>query len=376
MSKQSARAFVEKDAAEWEHDGWTSCPNAILRHPELPWELRAVWAWLASHTTTFELTAEKLRQAGPKGRDWAYSAIKELERWGLLTRHHEIAGGGQPIVRYRLHHRPVSEERRTFEPSKAMPRARRHPGTKERTPDPPGIRPELGVSDSPDLGGTPDPSGRRTPDGSGVPYKEEKTMEKNNQPGPGIAGGGEPGAASPGWLDGAPPQPQPQPPTPAAPGPGVRFLAELDVRHRPDQHAVRRLAPLVEALLAGDWSWDDLKRALTAGADLGNNPPGVVISRIEKLERESKAEHLSRSGLAERRKQAETERAAEDRRRAEVRALAIANCSMCDDIGYDGARLCDHNPAADEVRARGRERVQAVFAARAAQRVASPPTAS
>lgn len=206
-----------------------------------------------------------------------------------------------------------------------------------------------------------------------TPQQVVKEVTTTNQPA-GTARSAASGPASPGWLDG--PQPQPQPPTPAAPGPGVRFLAELDVRHRPDQHAVRRLAPLVEALLAGDWSWDDLKRALTAGADLGNNPPGVVISRIEKLERESKAEHLSRSGLAERRKQAETERAAEDRRRAEARALAIANCSMCDDIGYDGARLCDHNPAADEVRARGRERVQAVFAAKAAQRVASPPTAS
>lgn len=280
MSKQSARAFVEKDAAEWEHDGWTSCPNAILRHPELPWELRAVWAWLASHTTTFELTAEKLRQAGPKGRDWAYSAIKELERWGLLTRHHEIAEGGQPIVRYRLHHRPVSEERRTFEPSKAMPRARRHPGTKERTPDPPGIRPELGVSDSPDLGGTPDPSGRRTPDGSGVPYKEEKTMEKNNQPGPGTAGGGEPEAASPGWLDGAPPEP----PAPSAPSPGARFLASLPAACRPDPHAVRRLAPKADALLSSsEWTPEKLLDRLTGNIDGVHNPPGVVIRRLENL---------------------------------------------------------------------------------------------
>lgn len=368
MTKQSPRAFVDKDAAEWERDGWTSCPNAILRHPELPWELRAVWAWLASHTTAFELTAEKLRQAGPKGRDWAYSAIKELERWGLLTRHHEIAEGGQPVIRYKLHHRPVPEERRTYEPSKAAPRARQHPGVKEeRTPDGPGIRSEQGVSDSPGLSPIPDRSGRRTPDRSGVPYKEEKTREKTNQPPPAASPPVVPVPASPGWLDG-PPQPEGQAAAPPTTGAGVRFLADLEIRHRPDRHAWPRLAPLVEALLDGGWSWDDLKRAVTAGAHTADNPPGAVIRKIEKLERESRAEHLSRSELTERRKRADVEHAEAARAAAETRLLAIANCSMCDSDGFVGTSRCDHNPAAAEVHARGYAAASALLAAKKSAR--------
>lgn len=280
MSRQPPRAFVEKDAAEWEQDGWTSCPNSILRHPELPWELRAVWAWLASHTSTFEITAEKLRQAGPKGRDWAYNAIKELERWGLLTRHHEIVEGGQPIIRYKLHHRPVAEDQRTYEPPKAVVRARRHPGAKVRTPDRSGVRSDLGVPDGSGVRPVPDPSGRPVPDGSGVPYKEEKTMEKiTNQPGPGTAAGGEPCAGSPGWLDGVPPEP----PAPSAPSPGSQFLASLPDLCQPGRHAITRLAPKVDALLAGGWSPEDLLHRLTGNISGVHNPPGVVIRRLEDL---------------------------------------------------------------------------------------------
>lgn len=280
MSK-SPRIYLEKDAAEWEHDGWTSCPNAILRHPDLPWELRAVWAWLASHTSTFELTAEKLRQAGPKGRDWAYNALKELERWGLLTRHREITTGGQPIVRYRLHHRPVPDDQRTYEPSRATPRPRQHPGSKERIPDGSGIRSELGVSSDRRSGRTPDGSGRGTPDGSGVPYKEEKTIEKTNQPGSRATPPVDPVPASPGWLVGSE-DPKPQPPV-EPDSPGVVFLAGLDKHHRPDTHAIHRLAPKVTALLAGGWSEAELLRKLTANAPNVTNPAGLLIRRLEKL---------------------------------------------------------------------------------------------
>lgn len=191
MISNSPRTFIEKDATEWERDGWTSCPNSILRDPDLPWELRAVWAWLASHTAAFEMTAEKLRQAGPKGRDWSYNALKELERHGLLTRHHEIAESGQVVIRYRLHHRAVPVGERTYEPPKSAGRKRRHPASTARTPDPSGIRPDLrtpggsGIrSDQcvPGASGIPGGSNTRITDGSGVPYKEEKTSKREEDP--------------------------------------------------------------------------------------------------------------------------------------------------------------------------------------------------
>lgn len=78
------------------------------------------------------MAAHIRRQSGPKGRDWAYDAFKKLERWRLLTRRHELSDGGQLVIRHWLHHRPVADEERTFEPSKVVPRVRRHPGAKER----------------------------------------------------------------------------------------------------------------------------------------------------------------------------------------------------------------------------------------------------
>ena len=54
--------------------------------------------------------------------------------------------------------------------------------------------------------------------------------------------------------------------------------------------------------------------------------------------------------------------ASETRRQAEARALAIANCPLCDDHGYAGKRLCDHDPTAADRAARGRAGVDAVLA--------------
>jgi hypothetical protein len=46
---------------------------------------------------------------------------------------------------------------------------------------------------------------------------------------------------------------------------------------------------------------------------------------------------------------------------ARERAAAIARCSLCDERGYAGTQLCDHDPTAPERAARGRALVQAVL---------------
>lgn len=104
---------------------------------------------------------------------------------------------------------------------------------------------------------------------------------KNNQPGPGTPAAGHSGAAATGWLD---EQPQPEAQAPAAPTPGVRFLASLPASCRPDQHAVARLAPKVERLLASDeWTPDSLRRRLTAGIESAHSPAGALVRRLEGL---------------------------------------------------------------------------------------------
>lgn len=48
------------------------------------------------------------------------------------------------------------------------------------------------------------------------------------------------------------------------------------------------------------------------------------------------------------------QRSTEARQRAEARALAIANCQLCDDDGYRGRGLCTHDPDAAARAKRGR----------------------
>lgn len=55
---------------------------------------------------------------------------------------------------------------------------------------------------------------------------------------------------------------------------------------------------------------------------------------------------------------------ARDDQRAELRQLAIANCQLCDNRGYAGTRVCDHDPAAAERAARGRALVRDALGAK------------
>lgn len=179
----STRGYVHKDAEEWQRDGWTSCPNRILRDPELAWELRAVWCWMASHTEDFDITGDVLWKAGPAGRDKSYEYLRALEERGLLTRHHEIDAAGDTVIRYDLHLYPVPEEQRTARPSKAKAR-RKFPKLAEAAdPDQDAFltgQESAGQDEIPDragIGGViPD---RSVPDRAGIPYKEEKTREED-----------------------------------------------------------------------------------------------------------------------------------------------------------------------------------------------------
>lgn len=57
-------------------------------------------------------------------------------------------------------------------------------------------------------------------------------------------------------------------------------------------------------------------------------------------------------------------RSTEARRVAEVRARAIARCDLCDDDGYRGTRLCDHDPDGQARTARGSAAVRAALVAK------------
>jgi hypothetical protein len=66
-------------------------------------------------------------------------------------------------------------------------------------------------------------------------------------------------------------------------GPGTRFLDDLPARYGLDASTVARLAPKVEQLLAGGYTWDSLRRRVLAGIESEHSPSAAVIRRVEGL---------------------------------------------------------------------------------------------
>ncbi|WP_156935043.1 hypothetical protein [Pseudonocardia spinosispora] len=103
----------------WLRHAWTGIPNELIRNTEISWDAIGAFAWLASHQEMkFRFNAQTLADAGPRGRNHAHEVIRELERWGWLTRHRlrNPATGYTDIQVYRLYPRPVPVAERTFTP--------------------------------------------------------------------------------------------------------------------------------------------------------------------------------------------------------------------------------------------------------------------
>jgi hypothetical protein len=115
---------ITKDRAEWRKHGWTSMPNALVLQSDISWEAKGAFTWLslAADDPDFDVDADSLANAGPKGRDHARKLIRELEEHGWLSRRREVGERGVPEVVYELHPVPVPPEERTLRPSTARPR--------------------------------------------------------------------------------------------------------------------------------------------------------------------------------------------------------------------------------------------------------------
>lgn len=106
----------------WLREAWTSVPNKLIRNPKIEWDAKGAFAWLASHQEMqFRVTAQMIAEAGPRGRNHAYDMIRELEKWGWVTRNRlrNPETGRTDIQVYKLHPNPVPDAERTFKPSKA-----------------------------------------------------------------------------------------------------------------------------------------------------------------------------------------------------------------------------------------------------------------
>lgn len=174
--------YVEKDET-WLQEAWTGVPNALIRNPDVSWDAIGAFAWLASHQEmTFRVTAQLLADAGPRGRNHAYEMVRELEKWGWLTRHRlrNPETGYTDIQVYRLHPKPVPVGQRTYKPSKAKAM------TTESIPDQPGTNiPAPGPEQTPSSEFIPDKpvtdrpvSTRPVPDQSGSLREKNKKEEQ------------------------------------------------------------------------------------------------------------------------------------------------------------------------------------------------------
>lgn len=65
---------------------------------------------------------------------------------------------------------------------------------------------------------------------------------------------------------------------------------------------------------------------------------------------------------------------AEVRRAADLRSVAVAACDMCDERGYIGRQLCDHDPQSADRAARGSAAARAELAAARTRRTTPPAT--
>lgn len=127
------KAFVRKDQSAWKRAGWTSVPNSIIHNEDLPPIEAWAWAWMASHTETFEISGEKLWKANKHvAKRTAYDLLHNLETHGLLRRLHEVSDQGVPYIVYDLHPVPVPPEQRTAKPRKPRPKKSVPKGTFDR----------------------------------------------------------------------------------------------------------------------------------------------------------------------------------------------------------------------------------------------------
>lgn len=74
---------------------WTVIQNTVLRHPQLTFKARGLLAYLLSLPDNWSISAERLAQGGPDGRDSIRSALSELEKAGYLRRERRQNSRGQ-----------------------------------------------------------------------------------------------------------------------------------------------------------------------------------------------------------------------------------------------------------------------------------------
>lgn len=88
---------------------WTVLQNAVLRHPKLTFKARGLLAYLLSLPDNWTVSAERIAQSGPDGRDAIRTALRELETAGYLRRQRIQNRHGQWITQSIVYDTPCEQ---------------------------------------------------------------------------------------------------------------------------------------------------------------------------------------------------------------------------------------------------------------------------
>lgn len=285
-------------------DNYTQVSNTLIRDRRVTPKAKGVAVWLLSHSTEYRFTTDAIAEHLGVGVDQVKSAIRELETYGYLERVVLREGG-------------------------------RHAGMEYLLDDDPQVSTVVGTVSGKSTDGK--PAGGETTDGS--------------------AADGEPVDGEPGGhIEDEVPRTSLEEDHHAGMHDDLWAIIAKTVSTPVDRAGRNSVRTQLAAAFDAGWTPETLGRWVgTQVADARglSRPAAFVVSILRDIPAPSE--------VAPSRREVDDERAAKARDVAAERARARAECTMCDDEGYIGTRLCDHDPEQAERNREGAARARAAL---------------
>ncbi|MGH3998919.1 MAG: helix-turn-helix domain-containing protein, partial [Pseudonocardiaceae bacterium] len=240
-------------AADVLREQFTQISNAALRDARLSFKARGLLTWLASHEDGFGCSVAAIVAATKEGRDAVSAGLKELERYGYLTRTQERdpETGRLLPADYQVTDMPTEESPLTENPFTGS--------TRENA-----AKPQVGTVDGFSVNGKSAPKNTTS-----------KNTTKNTTP------------SLPPKLSLVVPADSREGKGSEVSGPGVDVMlsaARADDRLEVVGPALRRFALLVDALVEGGWEPGAIQSHLTSALpEKISKPVGFIASRLSAL---------------------------------------------------------------------------------------------
>jgi hypothetical protein len=245
-------------AAEVLEQDYTRLSNQLLRDHRISYKAKGIFGWMASHRDGFGVSPESIAAAGADGISAVKSALRELERYGYLTRSQVRTGDGtMGAFTYRITDMPSSEPVDGNHP--AVPTSE---DAENRRSEPVDGKP---LADEP-------PAVNR-PHKKTIPSKKINLCEKTTSSSPAEPADTEPAV-------------EPEPTEGGGGGSDLRSIAEqiaaaLDYCGQvPDKQQQEKLTAALVAALEKGWTVRGLARYLSLGNFRPDNPVAFYLAKL------------------------------------------------------------------------------------------------